>query len=116
MYWVTQFRNEVRQLIGGRPRTVLGIMVLHGVILQQTVLPGLLTVLAYLFVPAVFYCAPELLPIRPQLGVVSLAWAICFAGLWYSQLWAWLSALVLGGLAVMAVLCSAKTSPGDRTA
>lgn len=94
---IAELRSEFRRRIAGRPRGVVALVLVHGFILLQAALPNLLPGLAAAWgwsrfdsfsrgTPAAFF---------PSLGLTAIAWAISFAGLWYSKSWAWLLALFL---------------------
>lgn len=103
---IAELRNEARRRIANRPPVVVGLVLLHAAILQQTVLPYLLPGLASTWGWSIF-SGPTRSPLAaffPQLGAASLFSAICFAGLWYSQGWAWLLALYLDVTGLMAGL------------
>lgn len=94
---IAELRSEINRRVGDRPRVVVLLVLVHGFILLQVVLPNLLPGLAAAWgwsrfdnfgrnTPAAFF---------PTLGFTALAWTICFAGLWYSKSWAWFIALYL---------------------
>lgn len=98
---MTHFRHGLRKIIGDRPPIVLGLLLLHGAILLQTLLPGLLTAVLYLLARVISLPLSWDFTIYPRLSALSFVWGICFAGLWYFKRWAWFAALVLDGLTIM---------------
>src|SRR5690242_13146442 len=100
---MAELRTEVRRRIADRPSSAVILVLLHAAILQQVVLPDLLPGLASAWGFRIF-SGPSLgtaQALFPRLGFPSLLAAMCFAGLWYSQGWAWLLALYLDTTAIV---------------
>ena len=103
---MAELRLEARRRIADRPSSVVILVLLHAAVLQQVVFPDLLPGLASAWGCRIF-SGPSLgtaQALFPRLGFPSLLAAMCFAGLWYSQGWAWLLALYLDITGIIAGL------------